>query len=204
MAPTLLELAESDRSSLLEIARAAIGEELHRDGRLERLLERIRISPGMARSRGVFVTLTEIATSSRPGGSGTLRGCIGTMSSSQPLYREVATTAPAAAFRDPRFPPLESSELARVLLHVSVLSPLRPAADWRRIEPGVDGVQLTRGERRAVFLPHVASDQGWGLDQLLEHLALKAGLEAGGWRTATLSTFRADSFAENSPVQSEG
>jgi hypothetical protein len=204
MVPAPLELAESDRSTLLEIARAAIGEELHHDGRLDRLLERTRISPGMGSSRGVFVTLTETWTPGRSGGPGTLRGCIGTMSAAQPLYLEVATTAPAAAFRDPRFPPLEASELAHVLLHISVLSPLSPVADWRRIEPGVDGVQLIHGERRAVFLPHVASDQGWGLAQLLEHLARKAGLEADGWRTAALSTFRADSFAETSPAQSEG
>jgi hypothetical protein len=190
------ELTQAERSALLAVARAAIGEKLLDDGRLGRTLERLEITGPLAAQRGLFVTLTVPADPSARDSESRLRGCIGTMKGSGPLYLAVAETARSAAFDDPRFPPLGLDELDEVRLEISVLSPTHPVDDWRRIELGVDGVQLDREPHRAVFLPQVALEQGWELQQLLRQLSLKAGLPPDGWRSAGLSTFRTESFSE--------
>ena len=69
------------------------------------------------------------------------------------------------------------------------------------IEPGRDGVLLEKGPRKAVFLPQVATEQGWGRRELLEHLALKAGLPRDGWRDASFSVFRAEVFGEGETAE---
>jgi AmmeMemoRadiSam system protein A len=99
---------------------------------------------------------------------------------------DVAENAFAAAFLDPRFPPLASQELVRLHLHISRLSPLEPLEVGSeedllgRLEPGVHGVVLAQGERRATFLPQV-----WETlpdpREFLRHLRIKAGLDAAAW-----------------------
>jgi uncharacterized protein (TIGR00296 family) len=101
-----------------------------------------------------------------------------------------------AAFHDPRFPPLAEQDLERIVLSVSVLGPVTRIADPDSIALGRDGVVLARGSRRSVFLPEVAVSQGWGVQDLLENLALKAGLERRDWRGAELSRFETEVFGE--------
>ena len=73
---------------LLELARAAI------EGRTARPAASAALTgPG-----ATFVTLTR---------GGKLRGCIGSLEPWRPLVEDVRSNARAAAFRDPRFPPLE-------------------------------------------------------------------------------------------------
>jgi AMMECR1 domain-containing protein len=79
---------------------------------------------------------------------------------------------------------------------VSVLTPLRPTP-VAEIEVGRHGVLLRKDGRTAVFLPKVATEQGWSRDETLDHLCLKAGLPRGGWhRDAALFTFEADAFGD--------
>lgn len=47
-----------------------------------------------------------------------------------------------------------------------------------------------------MFLPQVAPEQRWGVFELLEHLALKAGLPRNGWKEARLAVFEAEVFGE--------
>ena len=63
---------------------------------------------------------------------------------------------------------------------------------------GRDGVVLRQGGRSAVFLPQVATEQGWDRDTLLAQLSRKAGLPADAWRRpdAELLTFQAQVFGE--------
>jgi AmmeMemoRadiSam system protein A len=92
---------------------------------------------------------------------GVLRGCIGSLEAQRPLVDDVALNAFGAAFRDPRFPPLAAEELPGLDVSVSVLSPLEPmaarseAALLAQLRPGIDGLVLRAGERRATFLPAV-------------------------------------------------
>jgi AmmeMemoRadiSam system protein A len=99
-----------------------------------------------------FVTLTV---------DGELRGCIGALEPYQSLAADVCEHAVAAALEDYRFPPVRESELAGIQIEVSRLTiptPLEyqdPSDLLARIRPGVDGVILRDGIRRATFLPQV-------------------------------------------------
>ena len=81
-------------------------------------------------------------------------------------------------------------------IEISALTPLRELADVRALVVGRDGVQLKNGQRQAVFLPQVASAQGWQAEQLLGQLAVKAGLEKSAWRGSELCVFQAEVFGE--------
>ncbi len=187
-------LSPGERRKLLELARAAIADSLTGDDHLDRLLEEIELTPALENARGVFVTLREGATRED---KGQLRGCIGCMSATEPLYRAVIHSARSSAFEDPRFDPIVAAQLAKIRLEISALTPPVPVDGPEAIVPGRDGVQLAKDEHRAVFLPQVATEQGWDTRQLLESLALKAGLARDGWRGARLETFRAEVFAED-------
>lgn len=99
-----------------------------------------------------FVTLTV---------AGGLRGCIGSITADRSLRGDVIANARAAAFSDPRFPPVTAAELPRIRVEVSVLSSPEPVAFTSeesllaRLRPGVDGLIIEAGGRRAVFLPQV-------------------------------------------------
>ena len=103
-----------------------------------------------------------------------------------------------SAFADPRFPPLRADEFEAVTIEISVLTPRRDVGSWREIEIGRHGMTLEKRGRAAVFLPQVAPEQGWTLEQTLTHLALKAGLGPDDWRSGTSFTvFEAIVFGEN-------
>ena len=126
--------------------------------------------------------------------SGALRGCIGSLEARRALIVDVAENAYAAAFRDPRFPPVAARELAALELHLSLLTPAEPMtvsseADLlAQLQPGVDGLILQEGARRATFLPAVWENLP-ERHQFLGHLKQKAGLPADYW-SDTLQVFR--------------
>jgi AmmeMemoRadiSam system protein A len=115
-----------------------------------------------------------------------LRGCIGSLEAYRPLARDIAENAYAAAFLDPRFPPVTVDELQCIQLHLSILS--RPETlifeseeDLKRqLRQGVDGLILEAGARRATFLPTVWEDLT-DKSEFLRRLKLKAGLPANYW-----------------------
>jgi len=185
-----MNLNDADRQALLRLARAT----------LERGLVGGTPPPGpelgaacgaaLHAPAATFVTLTR-----RDDGS--LRGCIGELEATQPLYVSVMRNAMQAATRDPRFPAVSAAELRGLHIEISVLTPLRPAESYTEIEPGRHGVLLTKQGRSAVFLPQVASEQGWDVPTTLDHLAQKAGLPPRAWRTgATFQVFEAIVFGE--------
>ncbi|OHD23225.1 MAG: hypothetical protein A2Y38_24115 [Spirochaetes bacterium GWB1_59_5] len=181
-------LQRSDQTALLLTAREAIA---------SRLLGRRPCWPEYAsiaeEHYGAFVTLHKTF----PHGRRLLRGCIGRMSTDLPLRTTVRDMALAAAFEDPRFPALNESELGNIDIEISVLSPFEPCAP-EDVIPGEHGVYLTRGYQSGVFLPQVASEQGWDRRELLEQLCAKAGLESGAYKTAgaNLFMFTATVFGE--------
>lgn len=124
-----------------------------------------------------FVTLRE---------AGELRGCIGTVDAHRALGDDVTHNAHAAAYRDPRFPPLALQERGRLEVEVSVLSarlalPVQSEAEAaRELRPGVDGVVLEYEGSRATFLPQVWESLPDPIDFLAE-LRRKARLPARFW-----------------------
>ena len=149
-----------------------------------------RDDPFFTQKRGVFVTLRTK--------DGALRGCIGNLFGYQPLVDQVARLAHEAAFNDPRFKPVSLQELGGLVIEISLLTEPEPVSSWREIRVGVDGIILEHGGRSAVFLPHVATEQGWDLETTLKHLSIKAGLRANEYLDpqAAFEVFQATAFSE--------
>ena len=123
----------------------------------------------LKQKQGAFVTLTK---------NGQLRGCIGQIvPSDEPLWQVVREMAVAACSEDGRFNPVEKSELDELEYEVSVLSAPEAIDDWKKIELGKQGVIIRKGGRSGVFLPQVATETGWTLEEFLGQLcSQKAGL----------------------------
>ncbi len=110
-----------------------------------------------------------------------LRGCVGGLEAKHPLVLDVHQHAYAAAFSDPRFPPLSLQEYPQLDIHISVLSPYAALSFEEETEllaqlrPGVDGLVIALGDRRATFLPAV-----WETlpepETFVAHLKKKAGI----------------------------
>lgn len=121
--------------------------------------------------------------------SGALRGCVGVLEARRPLAKEIAEQAVAAALRDPRFAPVDADELPELRIAVSVLGPAQAletpdeAALLAALRPGVDGLTVVAGERRATFLPQVWQSLPEPRDFLAE-LKAKAGLPRDAAHTA--------------------
>jgi AmmeMemoRadiSam system protein A len=131
---------------------------------------------------------------------GDLRGCIGSVVAHRPLGEDVANNAYSAAYRDPRFKPVDEDERTRLAVEVSVLSeraafeaPSEEAAVVA-LRPGVDGIYLEFGEMRATFLPQVWESIPEPLDFLCE-LRRKAGLPMRFWHERLrLSRYTVDKY----------
>ena len=128
---------------------------------------------------------------------GTLRGCVGYMANDSPLSRTVGAMALGAAFQDRRFPPVRLEEAPEIEIEISALTPWRPVSDVSDIVLGRDGVIIRQAGQSAVYLPQVATEQGWTREEMLDNLCLKAGLPRGGWKEGTeLLTFQTEVFSE--------
>lgn len=111
-----------------------------------------------------------------------MRGCIGLMRFDVPLWVNVRDAAAAAALDDPRFLPVAESEITAIEVEVSVLEPPVELPDPGAFEAGRHGIVVERGMRRALLLPQVASEMGWGADEMLDAVCRKAGLPGSAWR----------------------
>lgn len=117
--------------------------------------------------------------------NGRLRGCIGSLEPVAPLYESVHDNAVNAALRDHRFPPVGTNELTQLEVHISILSPIVPIKTLDEFRIGEHGIILTKGYNRAVYLPEVATEQGWTVEETLTSLSQKAGLPPDAWKTGT-------------------
>jgi MEMO1 family protein len=183
--PVSAPLGPADKKALLAFARETISRLF--------LTDTVPLARGfnenLQQPRGVFVTLKK---------KGELRGCIGRIIGDEPLCKLVGAMAVQAAFNDRRFQPLTADELKDTEIEISVLTPMKQVAGAADIVVGRDGVLLSKDGRSAVFLPQVATEQGWNREELLDNLCLKAGLAAGRWKAgAQLSTFQAVVFSES-------
>ncbi|HPN83850.1 MAG TPA: AmmeMemoRadiSam system protein A [Victivallales bacterium] len=179
-------LSESEKAALLKIARSTIksallGEKQEAPYSFCKIFES---------KMSCFVTLH--------GRDGNLRGCIGNIQAFEPLVDNVKANALNSAFRDPRFRPLKEDELDSINIEISVLTPPVPIKDYKEIEVGRHGIILQKGSRSSVFLPQVATEQGWDLETTLCHLSMKAGMGAYDWKDAKtkFSVFEAVVFSE--------
>ena len=180
-------LEPDERATLLELARTSIitglaGGDLPPTADLRAKLQR---------PCGAFVTLHR---------GGRLRGCIGRIKAAGPLARTIQEMARAAAFTDPRFPPVKLAEVPELELEISVLSPFEviPAAEAPAlIKIGTHGLYITAHGRSGLLLPQVATEQGWNVLEFLAHTCGKAGLPPDTWQKgARIEMFSAEVFGE--------
>ncbi|NQU04910.1 MAG: AmmeMemoRadiSam system protein B [Calditrichaeota bacterium] len=141
-----------------------------------------------AHKQGAFVTLNK---------HGNLRGCIGHMAEDMPLSRVIGSMAMQAAFNDRRFSPVTLDELDEIKIEISVLTPFKLVSGVDDIIIGRDGILIKKGGRQAVYLPQVATEQNWTLEETLNNLCRKAGLSRDDWHEdMEFYTFQADVFGE--------
>lgn len=162
------------RQQLLALASDAIK---HRLDRRELNIPTGGFHPDLLEHRGTFVTLKQ---------HGKLRGCIGSLTASRPLFVDVVHNALAAAFKDPRFKPVAAEEYPSLEMHISVLSVPETLSVGGRAEleqqlrPGIDGLILQEGSRRSTYLPSVW-DSIPQSSRFVGDLLAKAGLPREGW-----------------------
>lgn len=156
---------------LLAIARSAIAQQFGH------LFNATVDAPWLQEPGATFITLTQ---------AGELRGCIGTLQAHRSLLEDVKANAIAAAFRDPRFPPLQAAELSSTRIELSLLSPSAPLVftseqeALAQLQPNIDGVIFEYGTHRSTFLPQVW-EQLPDPKTFMAHLKRKAGLDALFW-----------------------
>lgn len=174
-----MNLSDEDGKILVELARKAI-EEYIVNGR--KYVPPEDIKKRFSEKAGVFVTINRVVGEERE-----LRGCIGFPEAILPLYEAVIEAAIAAATEDPRFEPLKKSELDKILIEVSVLTPLElikvesPLQYPEKIKVGEDGLMLRWRWGSGLLLPQVAVEYGWDAREFLENLCLKAGITPDSW-----------------------
>lgn len=190
-------LTDEEKVLLLNLARQALTEGV--GGTPLQPLELDKLPEALRQPGATFVTLTR---------HGELRGCVGTLEAYQPLAEDVREHALAAALADYRFPPVTPGEVPELEIEVSRLTQPKPMEyrDWedllKRLRPGVDGVILRDGPRRATFLPQVWEKLP-DAAQFLDHLCAKMGAEPGIWRYKKMKvfTYQVEDFHETSQTQ---
>jgi uncharacterized protein (TIGR00296 family) len=151
---------------------------------------------------GVFVTINSLQGTEKM-----LRGCIGYPYPTHPLVEAVIDSAINAATQDPRFEPLSTEELEKVVFEVSVLTPPEavevnnPKELLSKIKVGEDGLIIERGYYKGLLLPQVPIEWGWCEEEFLCQCCMKAGLPPDSWLTknAKVFKFRAIIFEEQTP-----
>jgi uncharacterized protein len=176
-------LSPEEKKQLLELARNALVQGV--SGVRLQPLDLNTIPPALQEPGATFVTLTR---------KGELRGCVGALEAYQPLAEDVREHAIAAALQDYRFPAVTPDEVQELEIEISRLTPPqlleyeKPRDLPDKLRPGVNGVILREGMRRATFLPQVwekLPDPA----QFLSHLCLKMGVEGNYWQHKKLRVY---------------
>lgn len=154
----------------------------------------LKLSPVFREKRGVFVTLTK---------KGQLRGCIGLPYPVMPLEEAIDHAATAAATEDPRFPPVDKSELPEITVEVTILTVPVPLSGDPETRPdtivvGKHGLIIRGMGTSGLLLPQVATEYGWDATTFLEHTCMKAGLPNRCWiyPSVEVLTFEGQIFSE--------
>ena len=179
-------LNTKQRKELLKLARDTITFYLDEGKPLDRSTDDETLKEVM----GVFVTLRR---------NHQLRGCIGNIIGTKPLYLGVRDMAIAAATQDPRFKTVTKDELEDIHIEISVLSPLKKVTSTDEITLGKHGVLVKDTYRSGVYLPQVATETGWSKVEFMNSLCgQKAGMESSAWKNGKcdIYIFNAEVFEE--------
>lgn len=177
-------LTEPEKTELLKIARNTIQTYLQ-EKRIPDI-DSLTLPMALRGKAGAFVTLKK---------SGNLRGCIGHFEADNPLFKIVQQMAIASATQDYRFSTVTLAEMKTIDIEISVLTPMRKITDVKAIRLGTDGIYIKKGGRSGTFLPQVATETVWGLEDFLGHCARdKAGIGWEGWKDKNTEIFVYQAF----------
>lgn len=177
-----MKFSSKQEHTLMSIAEWAIQDHLS-TGRRHALPDTFDVSGLLSEQMGVFVSVYVDKK---------LRGCIGTFSESEPLYKNVRQMAVQAATEDRRFKPLKTKDINRFQIEISVLSKRRLIGGPGDIEIGKHGIYLINGFRRATLLPQVAVKNNFSPVEFLECCAEnKLGLSKDSWKESELYVYEA-------------
>jgi uncharacterized protein len=161
------ELSQAEQDYLRELARLSIASRFDANVCLPK-----PVSEKLEQPFGAFVTLKK---------QGHLRGCIGHIVGDQPIRETIVRMARAAAFNDPRFPPVSKEELNDLSVEISILNPLVPCVA-EDVVPGRHGLLVRMGPHSGLLLPQVAKEYGWDRETFLSQTCRKAGLPGNAWQ----------------------
>ncbi len=194
----MAEFSMDEGEYLVRLARKSIEYYMERGSVLE-------VDPPYSKLKdpyGAFVTLNTYP-------EGNLRGCIGYPEPVLPLYKAVIRAAIAAAFEDPRFPPLAKEEIDRVTVEVSILTPPERIDDKvenrldlpKLVTVGKHGLIVRRGVYSGLLLPQVAVEYSWDPEEFLSQTCMKAGMWVDCWLKEGTEVYRfsAEIFEEEEP-----
>ncbi len=180
-----LKISEPEKAELIEKARHSISNFVTTGNRGQLLAP--ETNGILMEKTGVFVSIYI---------DGILRGCIGGFAGEQTLNEMVQRLAASSAC-DYRFKPIQTDELNKMQLEISVLSPLKKIKSIDEIRLGKHGIYIKQGYNSGTFLPQVATKTGWDLEEFLGHCARdKAGIGWNGWKTAEIFVYEAVVFRE--------
>lgn len=181
------KLSAEDKKQLLTIARSALDLYIKENSFPE--YKEAEINPANQNKVGAFVTLTK---------KGELRGCIGHIDSENPLYKTIQSLTVSSATKDHRFKSVNQDELSEIEIEISVLTPMKKISSIDQIEIGRHGIYIKKGYQTGTFLPQVASETDWTVEEFLGKCARdKAHIGWDGWKDADLYTYEALKFSES-------
>jgi hypothetical protein len=184
-----------DGKSAVNIARTAIEHHIQNQD-----VPEMEVPKHFMDKSGVFVTLNRYPDH-------TLRGCIGYPEPQFPLVDALIDAAKSASTRDPRFPPINTKELKKIVIEVSILTPpkllkAKKPADYKdQITIGQDGLIIEKGFNRGLLLPQVPVEWKWNVRDFLSQTCMKAGLMSDCWfdKETKVFKFSAEIFTETKP-----
>ena len=183
-------LSPEERRLLIEHARAVVSTRIGAsDDRGDGDGDGGSLAPALDAPGAAFVTIHV---------DGALRGCIGTLERRRSLWSVVGEMAAAAATRDPRFPPIDVTDLQAMTVEISVLSPDIVIHRPEEIEIGRHGLDVRRDGARGLLLPQVAVEHGFDREKFLAATCRKAGLPANAWHDdeTEIRVFEAEVFGD--------
>jgi AmmeMemoRadiSam system protein A len=177
-----MNLSAREKEQLKQLARQTIEGVLFGNDRHE-----FEPTDTLKEKRGAFVTIKK---------RDQLRGCIGYLKGVLPLYETIREMAIQAAFRDPRFSPLQKQEWEDIDIEISVLTPMKKINDVSEIKVGIHGIYIEKGPYSGLLLPQVATEHHWDNITFLENTCYKAGLPEDAWKSkdTVIYVFSADVF----------
>lgn len=177
-------LSDEEKKELLNIAKLTLYETTLENKKP--IIDESKISPRLKEHLGAFVTLEK---------KGKLRGCIGRFEPNEPLYKVIVDMTVNSAKHDNRFSPVTANELKDIDIEISVLTPRKKIDSLDEIVLGKHGIFIQKGDRSGTFLPQVATDMNWSVEEFVGYCAKeKARIGYYGYKDAKIYIFEAIVF----------